>query len=73
MYINRLSGTSEAVHALRARASLTRLCMRCSLADVLERLDDKSNRHDGRQGGWPFLILASRSIMGRTSVWKRGH
>jgi hypothetical protein len=70
MYINGLSGTSEAVHALRARASLTRLCIRGSLADVL---DGKNNCPDGRHREWFFFILVSRSIMGSTFVWKRRH
>ena len=73
MYINSLSGTSEAVDALRARASLTCLCMRGSLAELLEILDGKNNRPDGRHREWFFLILVSRSIMGSTTVGKRRH
>ena len=44
MYINSLSDTSEAVHPLRARASLTCLFMRGSLAELLVILDGKDNR-----------------------------
>ena len=73
MYINSLSGTSEVVHVLRARASLTCLCMRGSLAELLEILDGKNNRSDGRHREWFFLILVSRSIMGPTTVGKRRH
>jgi len=73
MYINSLSGTFEAVHALRVRVSFTRLCMRGSLAEVLVKLDGKNNCPDGRHREWFFLILVSRSIMGLTSFGKRRH
>jgi len=73
MYINSLGGTSEAVHVLRARAGLTCLCMWGSLAELLEILDGKNNRSDGRHREWFFLILVSRSIMGPTTVGKRRH
>ncbi len=46
-------------------ALVSRLCMRGSLAELLEILDGKNNRPDGRHREWFFLILVSRSIMGR--------